>query len=156
MENAPAPAPADRALGILATAAVLGVLYLGRDVLIPITLAVILSLLIAPVVRALRRIGLGQTFSVIVAVLAFAIACGAGATVIGSQLVRMAGSFPQYEHTVRRKLATLNDLTVGRLSSLTGQADRVINQLTDKRSPSRAAPTLQGGGVEGPAAPIAV
>ena len=41
----------DRAGGIIATAAVLALLYLGRDVLVPMTLAMILSLLITPLVR---------------------------------------------------------------------------------------------------------
>lgn len=57
------PAPAstrDRATGIIAFAVVLTLLYVGRDVLIPLTLALMLSLLIAPLVRALRHIGLGQ------------------------------------------------------------------------------------------------
>ena len=49
----------DRAGGIVATGTVLAILYLARDVLVPITLAVILSLLISPVVRALRRLGAG-------------------------------------------------------------------------------------------------
>ena len=59
----------NRALGIIATASVLAILYLGRDVLVPITLAFILSLLIAPLVRLLRRFGLSQTFAVMSAVL---------------------------------------------------------------------------------------
>jgi hypothetical protein len=54
----------DRAIGIVATATVLALLYFGRDVLVPVTLAIILSLAVAPLVRALRRLGLGQTFSV--------------------------------------------------------------------------------------------
>ena len=40
----------DRASGIIAFAIVLTLLYLGRDVLIPLTLALMLSLLIAPLV----------------------------------------------------------------------------------------------------------
>lgn len=71
--DAPAVPPAapirDRALGIIATATLLALLYFARDVLVPVTLAIILSLLIAPLVRALRRVGLGQTLSVLAAVL---------------------------------------------------------------------------------------
>jgi len=54
------PAPVslrDRASGVLAFAMVLGLLYFGRDVLIPFTLALVLSLLLAPLVRALKRVG---------------------------------------------------------------------------------------------------
>ncbi len=74
----PPPAPIrDRALGIIATATLLALLYFARDVLVPITLAFILSLLIAPLVRALRRIGLGQTLSVLAAVFVLALSFGA-------------------------------------------------------------------------------
>src|SRR5580704_16234749 len=87
----------DRALGVIATATLLGLLYFARDILVPVTLAFILSLLIAPLVRALRRVGLGQTLSVLAAVFVLALSVGAIAGVIGSQLVHMASSLPQYE-----------------------------------------------------------
>src|ERR1700684_4071799 len=93
----PMPTLRDRALGIIATATLLAVLYFARDVLVPITLAFILSLLIAPLVHALRRIGLGQTLSVLAAVLVLALCFGAIAAVIGSQIVRMADRLPTYE-----------------------------------------------------------
>jgi predicted PurR-regulated permease PerM len=118
----------DRALGIIATATLLALLYFARDVLVPVTLAFILSLLIAPLVRALRRIGLGQTLSVLAAVLMLVLSFGAIAAVIGSQLVHMAGSVPQYERTLEDKLETLNNLTVRRVNTFTAQAGRAINR----------------------------
>jgi predicted PurR-regulated permease PerM len=133
----------DRALGIIATAAFLAMLYFARDVLVPITLAFILSLLIAPLVRRLRRFGFGQTWSVMAAVLLLAVCFGAFATVIGSQLVRMADSLPQYEKTIRYKLETLNTVTVGRFNAFTGQAGRLLNREAPPEMPraldSRAA-----------------
>jgi predicted PurR-regulated permease PerM len=104
---APGPAPLathERALGIITTATVLALLYFARGVLVPITLAVILSLLIAPLVRALRRLGLGQTGSVLAAVLLLAFSFAAVAGVIGSQLVHMAQSLPRYERTIEHKI----------------------------------------------------
>src|SRR5882757_1360346 len=97
----------DRAGGIVATATVLALLYFGRDVLVPVTLAVILSLLIAPLVRALRSVGMGQTLSVLAAVLGLAVAVGAAAAVIGVQVVKMTASLPQYEQTIRYKLTKI-------------------------------------------------
>src|ERR1700734_2612541 len=117
----------ERALGIMATVSVLALLYFARGVLVPITLAVILSLLIAPLVRLLRRLGLGQTLSVLAAVLVLALAFAAVAGVIGSQLIRMVQSLPRYERTIERKLKTLDDVTVGRFNALTGQAGRFMN-----------------------------
>jgi predicted PurR-regulated permease PerM len=112
--------------GVIATAAVLALLYVGREVLVPITLAGILSLLIAPLVRGLRRIGLGQTLSVLIAVLMLTLSFASVAAIIGVQAVKMAASLPQYEETIRYKLTTLTDLTVGRFNELSGQAGRII------------------------------
>jgi predicted PurR-regulated permease PerM len=120
------PGHRDRALGIIATAALLAMLYFARDVLVPITLAFILSLLVAPLVKRLRHYGFGQTWSVMAAVLLLALCFGAFATVIGSQLVRMADSLPEYEITIRHKFETLNEVTVGRFNAFTGQAGRLF------------------------------
>jgi predicted PurR-regulated permease PerM len=136
MNTPPAPAPDaartpsgnSRALSILATGTVLALLYLAREVLMPITLAVILSLLINPLVLVLRRLGLGQTFSVLAAVLLLVLAGAGFAGVIGTQVARMASSLPQYQETIQAKLKTLDDLTVGRLNEFATEAGRVIQQ----------------------------
>jgi predicted PurR-regulated permease PerM len=142
----------DRALGIIAAATVLGLLYFAREVLVPITLAVILSLLIAPLVRALRRLGLGQTASVLAAVLVLAFSFAAVAGVIVSQIAGIAASLPQYERTIGYKLKTVNDLTVVKLNALTEQAGR----LTIRRLTPVAPGTLGQSDAAGPAAPIPV
>src|ERR1700733_15065652 len=111
----PAPTIRDRALAIIATVTLLALLYFARDVLVPITLAFILSLLIAPLVHALRRVGLGQTLSVLAAVFVLALVFGAIGGVIGSQLMNMAESLPQYERTLENKLETLDRLTGRRM-----------------------------------------
>jgi predicted PurR-regulated permease PerM len=127
----PPPLIRDRALGIIATATLLALLYFARDVLVPITLAIILSLLIAPLVRALRRVGLGQTLSVLAAVLMLALSFGAIGAVIGTQLIHMADNLPKYERTLARKLETLNNLTVKRMNAFTAQAAKALNKNTE-------------------------
>jgi len=112
----------DGAVRLIATAAVLGILYLGRDVLVPVTLAVMLSFIMLPLVQRLRRLGLGQTSSVLAAVLAVALGLMAIAGVIASQLVRMAAQLPQYELTVRDKVETLRETAVRRGEQALGLA----------------------------------
>src|SRR5260370_7572664 len=73
-----APPPtlvANRALSIIAAGTILALLYFARDVLVPITLAVILSLLINPLVRLLRRLALGQNLSALAPVRLLVMAC---------------------------------------------------------------------------------
>jgi predicted PurR-regulated permease PerM len=145
----PLAAPSNRAVGIIATAAILALLYVGRDVLVPITLAVILSLLITPLVRRLRRLRLGPTLSVLVAVLILTLSFAAVAAVIGVQVARMASSLPQYEETIHEKLSTLNDMTIGKLNALADQAGFIIDSRMEKRAAASSARSLpQRGSVE--------
>ena len=116
----------DRAIGIIAFAAVLSLLYVGRNVLIPLTVAMMLSLLIAPLVRRLRRIGLGQTPAVLLAVLTLALVIAGAAGVLGTQVLRMASSLPHYERTIQQKLHILDEMTVGRFNALTSETSRLI------------------------------
>jgi len=143
----PVPSLRGRAGGIVATGTILAILYFARDVLVPIPLAVILSLLISPLVRRLRRAGLSATSSVLVAVLALALLVASLAAVLGVQVARMSASLPQYEATIRHKFSTLNEMTVGRLTSLAGQAERIIGEHveqpaaeTSRRTPQEANP----------------
>ena len=143
----------DRAIGIIAFATVLALLYVGREVLIPLTVALMLSLLIAPLVRRLRRIGLGQTPSVLVAVLTLALVVTAAAGVLGTQVLRMAASLPQYERTIQQKLRNLDEVTVGRLNALTNEASRLI----ENHPMSVGSPVPSGtGDLSSKAAPIPV
>jgi predicted PurR-regulated permease PerM len=116
----------DRSIGIIAFATVLALLYFGRDVLIPFTVALILSLLIAPLVGKLRRIGLGRVPAVLVAVLISAVVVTAAAGVLGTQILRTAASLPRYETTIQQKLRSLDDMTVGRFSALRSEASQLM------------------------------
>ncbi len=113
-------------------AVILALLYFGREVLVPITLAAILSLLIAPLVRRLKRVGFGQVAAVLGAVIATSFFVLGLAVVIGSQVVSMAGSLPQYEDTIRAKVETVRAVTLGRVEAMRGEAGRMMSQLGDQ------------------------
>jgi predicted PurR-regulated permease PerM len=139
------PAPMwsrDRCARFITAGVVLALLYLGRDVLIPLVVAIMLSLLVAPLVRALRRIGVGRTPSVLIAVLALTVSCLTTAVVLGTQILRVAESLPHYEATMQRKLAAVNAVTEGRLILLTSEANRLLEaQETTDALTHLAAPT---------------
>jgi predicted PurR-regulated permease PerM len=146
----------DRASGIIAFAIVLSLLYLGRDVLIPLTLALMLSLLIAPLVRLLRRIRLGQTPAVLVAVLVLALSLSAIGAAVGTQVLRMAASLPQYQDTIQHKLQNLDEMTVGRLNTLTSEASRLIDRRRTAVASSATAPADAQPGFPATGSPIPV
>ena len=116
----------DHSSRIMTAGIILALLYLGRSVLIPLALAIMLSLLVAPLVRALRRLRVGRISSVLVAVVALAVLCMGVAAALGTQILRIAESLPQYESNVQRKLKTLEEVTVGPLRRLTDETSRLI------------------------------
>jgi predicted PurR-regulated permease PerM len=121
----------DRAVSIIAGGAVLAILYFARDVLVPIVLAIILALFLAPIVRKLRSAGLAQPLAVLSAVLILVLALIIVATTIGSQLVRMAASLPQYQETIHFKLKSIQEMTVDRLDVLSSDAGRAMNSFVE-------------------------
>jgi predicted PurR-regulated permease PerM len=98
---------------------IVATLYFGREVLVPVTLALLLAFILAPVVELLRRVHLGRVPSVLLGViLALGVVVAIGG-VIGSQIAGLTRELPQYAGTVERKVSTIKDYTVGRLSHLT-------------------------------------
>lgn len=125
----PVASASQRSLTVIATGVVLALLYFGKDVLVPVILALILALLMAPFVRLLQKMRLGHAYAVFIAVLLLALVATGLMTVIGSQIVHLAESLPQYERTVHAKLQLLHDLTLARLEMMRGEAGRVIGVL---------------------------
>ena len=143
--------PRDHSSRIVAAGIILALLYLGRSVLIPLALAIMLSLLVAPLIQALRRLRMGRASSVLVAVAALTVSCGGVAAALGTQILHIAESLPQYESNVQRKLKTLEEVTVGPILRLTNETSRLtgIRQSAEphgaparnvERSPPEAVP----------------
>ncbi|WP_144156715.1 AI-2E family transporter [Paraburkholderia sp. BCC1885] len=108
-------------------------LYFGRAVLIPITLSVLLSFLLAPLVAALRRLRMGQLPSIFIAVFfALAIVLGAGA-LITAQIVQLAADLPQYQVAIEQKIETVQEKTVGRADVLMGRAALTLQRVAPSR-----------------------
>ncbi|TNC07647.1 AI-2E family transporter [Methylobacterium terricola] len=125
--------PGLRGLLTLAVGVVLiAALYFGREVFIPLVLAVLLSFVLAPVVNLLRRIKLGRVPSVIIAVLlALGVIGGIGA-VIGTQVAGLAGNLPQYQATVQRKLVGLQQGWLGEANKVIQKFSHQVHDATQK------------------------
>ena len=152
MSSHDAAPPALRATGILATAALLALLYFGREMLVPVVLALFLGALLNPWVRLFQRLGLGHGFAVLLVVLAtLALALGM-ALVLGSQAVHLARSLPLYQSTIHDKIETLRGLTVERLDSMRGELGQVIEPAAWPAATQGAAPVVAMPGSAAPSA----
>ena len=115
--------------GSLVTASCfLGLLYFGRDVLEPLALASILSLVIAPLIRSMRRIGIGQLPATLLSVIAVGTAVVGISTVLAFQLVAITGDLPKYRAAIRTKVATVREMTERPFARLEAELSAVSPQ----------------------------
>ena len=119
-------------------------LYFGREIIIPIALAILLSFVLAPVVGLLQRIRVPRGLAVVsVVIFAFALIFALG-SLLASQLTQLAGDLPRYQSTISEKIQLFRDTTAGR-----GTLERASGMLKDLSKeldkPKEAAPPLAAG-----------
>ncbi len=149
--------PASAQTTMLFTVAIVSALYFGREVLVPIALALLLSFALAPLVRILQGWRIPRTLAVIVVVLAaFAGIFSLGALMV-SQVNQLAGELPRYQTTLREKIQSLRGAAAG--TSTLERASQVLQDLSselDKPAASRPAIGLPTGTAPSPDRPIPV
>ena len=107
---------------------VVAALYFGREVLVPIALAVLLSFVLAPLVRLLQYGFVPRVLSVIaVTVIALTVALGLAAVMV-TQVNQLAGELPRYESTLRDKVQSFKGILAG-----TGALERASEMLRGLR-----------------------
>ena len=130
----------------LVGAVVVAALYFSREILVPITLAVLLSFVLSPLVRALQRLHLPRAIAVLAAVgVATAIALGL-ATMVTIEVNQLANDLPRYQSTLGEKLHDLRNTveSVGILknaSSLLKDLDKELNS-PERDNAEAAKPSL--------------
>ena len=146
LADRPVPGEARRG-GLLAPLAIAAIviagLYFARPVLEPFALAVLLSLMLAPGVRWLRRLGIGKTAAVCIAVVLACVVILGFAAAIGDEAITLAKDLPKYEQNIAHKIRSLNASIPG--AGVIGRATRVFNELGQEFGGYRAAPTPAAG-----------
>jgi len=130
-------------------AIVVGGIYFGRPVLMPLALAVLISFALAPLVGLLKRLRLGNVAPVLVSLL-FALVIFAGlGTFMGSQLAKLAAELPHYQTNLATKIqsvvgSAVHNNTITRLNrTVTSLAEQITGGVkpedTGNTEPSSAA-----------------
>lgn len=113
-------------------------LYFAKDVLVPIVLAVLLAFVVAPLAGLLRRLYLGRTFSVVIAMLMALAVVGFTGAVIGQQVTGLAEDLPRYAERIQKKVTALGKTGFG---TLPDQLSRVARRF-ETTSPTPPSPRL--------------
>ncbi|SCY55734.1 AI-2E family transporter [Microvirga guangxiensis] len=119
---------------------VLAGLYVGREVFLPVVLAILLAFVLAPFVDVMRRWHLGRVPAVIIAVLlALGIIVSLGG-LIGFQVAGLASDMPRYQTTIETKVGTIREGALGKLPSLLRDFGRRFDQAVAEKPSEEAAP----------------
>jgi predicted PurR-regulated permease PerM len=114
-------------INMAVAALVIAVLYVGREIFVPVALAVLLSFVLAPFVIKLQAWRMPRTLSVIVVVfVGFSVIFGLGGLMV-SQASRLAADLPGYQQTLKDKIDSIRGLTGG--SGTLEKASRVLKEL---------------------------
>ena len=99
-------------LAILAVI-IVSALYVGREILVPVALAILLSFVLARPVELLQRLLVPRAVAVVgVVLLAFAIIFALG-SLIATQLNWLAGDLPRYQSTIQSKIQSVRGIKGG-------------------------------------------
>ncbi len=100
---------------------VLVLLYLGRPILVPIALSVLLAFILTPLVAVLEKLRLGRIASVLTAsFLAFSL-IGLGGWALASQIQKLAAELPNHREEIKAKIDSLSaskESTFSRLATM--------------------------------------
>ncbi|MGH6842832.1 MAG: AI-2E family transporter, partial [Methylocella sp.] len=94
---------------VFVVALVVAALYAGREIFIPIAIAIPVSFVLSPPVLLLRGWGLGRVPSVLIVVLAALVIALLIGAVLTKQVSELAADLPKYQATVNAKIIKLRD-----------------------------------------------
>ena len=121
-------------LGILVLT--VGILFVAREILVPVVIAILLSFVLSPLVRLLRQVGIGKALSVGIVVLStFLISLGAG-VILARQISDLVSEAPKYQQTVTHKVEGIQGLLAN--SPLLRKVNTALSDVS-RMTPSRAA-----------------
>lgn len=145
------PSPGASLPGVLTLVGVTAILYLGREVFLPLAVAILLTFALAPIVSFLRKRSLPKPAAVILTVaIAFSAIALLGA-VVATQVTNLAQNIPAYQSNIIAKVHSLKEMGAsgGIIDRLSGAVKRVGDELEANTQQARPA---QGASQESPPA----
>lgn len=117
---------------------VTAILYLAKDILLPLAVALLLTFALAPMVSFLRRRSVPKLPAVILTVAVAFLAIAVFAFVVATQVSTLAQNIPTYQYNIIEKVRSLKELGAGGglIDHLTGAVERVGQELQAGTQPS--------------------
>lgn len=127
-------------LTTLATITVVcAILYIAKDLFLPLALGMLIAFVLTPVVTALRRRGLRDMPAVILTVIAAGALVAAFVLILAYQVSQIGANLPQYQGNVLTKVDTL--LEAGTDNKIIGHLQGMVENISKRLEAETADPT---------------
>jgi predicted PurR-regulated permease PerM len=123
------------AANLISAALIIAGLYYGRDVLIPLAFAFLISFALSPLVGWLGRLRLPRSLCVILVMAVVVVTLGGLGLLLGTQVRSLSEQLPTYQSTMQAKVAGL-----GASLKAPGVFDRALDMITSVRKQVESAP----------------
>jgi len=147
-----------RSSGVRSAAVLIGaiaVLYLAREILIPLALAITLTLVMTPAVGWLQKLHIGRFPAALLVILVSMAAVAGISYVIFNQLVQVATELPSYQQNIDHKIRALRMRDTGALSRAAKSVQKLGKDL-DTVQETPAPPTERAARSNTPVNPLPV
>ncbi|MER8575841.1 AI-2E family transporter [Mesorhizobium sp. M1338] len=113
MLSAATPHPRTSLPNVATTVTTVAALYFGREVFLPIAIALLLTFALAPLVAALKKVGIPRIAAVVASVLGAFAALGLFSFIVATQVSELAQNIPVYQTNILTKIRSLKETGVG-------------------------------------------
>jgi predicted PurR-regulated permease PerM len=142
MQEPSFPGVVSRTCALISFVVIVGILFLLREIFIPLALAILLTFLLGPVATRLERRGLGRIAAAVCSVVLAIFVVGAIGYTFTGQLADLADKLPQYRATISKKLEAIRQVDVGPFSRATATISGLLDEIegTEAVAPTPPAP----------------
>jgi predicted PurR-regulated permease PerM len=113
-------------------------LYFGRQVLIPLALAIVLAVLFGPIVVGLEKCHFGRVPSVLGALVLFASLFAAVGWGVSSQLLDVISDLPAYKNNIHNRIEAIHSPSNGGLGKAAATVNDISKELSSASEPGAA------------------
>jgi predicted PurR-regulated permease PerM len=111
--------------GLVSVVAAVTILYFGREILLPLAIAILLTFLLSPVCTWLERRGMWRVMAVLFTLCSVTAVFAVVGWVVGLQMVDLATKLPEYKDNLIAKLQVIKPTSGGTLEKLRTTVDEV-------------------------------
>ncbi len=125
---------------VVAMITTIAILYVAKEVLLPLAIAVLLTFALAPIVSFLRRLKLPRMIAVLGAVVSAFVIVSLFSLIVATQVSQVAQDIPRYQSNIVEKIRALKETGAedGLISRLGKVFERVNTEINESRTSAEA------------------